>query len=102
MIIVNKKIGDLIPIPAGELALDCFCKMQNKYRILCILLARGENSVIIKTLRTREAHDRDFSTFTKQCASFEETTLRQFSQVIFGMLVASGRITMMGLLVRVT
>jgi hypothetical protein len=32
----------------------------------------------------------------------EKTTLRQFNQVIFGMLVASGRITMMGLLVRVT
>ena len=28
---------------------------------------------------------------------FEKTTLRQFSQVIIGMLVASGRITMLGL-----
>ena len=28
---------------------------------------------------------------------FSKTTLRQFSQVIFGMLVASGRITMLGL-----
>jgi putative transposase len=28
---------------------------------------------------------------------FEKTTFRQMSQVIFGMLVASGRITMLGL-----
>lgn len=79
-----------------------FCSHSPRitYKNIQFSSGNGANRVKLKPNKPnldREAHDKDFSTFTNIAPLLEKMTFRQMSQMVLGMLVASRRITILGL-----